>query len=73
MEGAKEMYAIEEWLKANAVFCTTSNGYRIEGSGCATIFKLIEFDKISMEWFNEYGEESFCHLTIDDFMKEYMI
>jgi hypothetical protein len=66
------MNAIEEWLKANAEFCATSNEYRIEGAGCATIFKLIEFDKISVYWFNE-DEESFFHLTIDDFIKEYML
>lgn len=67
------MYAIEQWLKANAEFCATNNEYRIEGDGCATIFKLIEFDTISWEWLNEHGEQSFCYLTIDDFIKEYML
>jgi hypothetical protein len=67
------MNAIEEWLKANAEFCATTNEYRIDKGGCATIFKITEFDTISMEWFDEYGEESFCHLTIDDFIKEYML
>jgi hypothetical protein len=66
------MNAIEEWLKANAEFCATTNEYRIDGAGCATIFKITEFDTIRMEWFDEY-EESFCHLTIDDFIKEYML
>lgn len=62
------MYAIEQWLKANGEFCATNKEYRIDKGGYTTIFKLIEFDKISME-----NEESFCHLTIDEFIKEYML
>ena len=66
------MNAIEEWLKANAEFCATNDEYRIDKGGCTTIFKITEFDTISMEWFDE-NEESFCHLTTDEFIKGYML
>ena len=62
------MNAIEEWLKANAEFCATNDEYRIDKGGCTTIFQLIEFDKIIVEC-----DDSFCHLTIDEFIKEYML
>lgn len=61
------MNAIEEWLKANAEFCATNDEYRIDKGGCTTIFQ-IEFDKIIVE-----SDDSFCHLTIDEFIREYML
>ena len=62
------MNAIEAWLKANAEFCATNNEYRIDKNGYETIFQITEFDTIIMESLN-----SFCHLTIDEFIKEYML
>ena len=69
------MYAIEQWLKANAEQRHNKDGifYIIKGGNCDETRFDIGDEYISVYWSNEYNEESFCHLTIDDFIREYMI
>ena len=67
------MNNVIDWLKANAEFLPDENSYCIEGGYCdSEIFGIVDNELISVYWSDEYGQESFRHLTVQEFTEEYI-